>query len=199
MQSNDVFNPHYFRFNNEVCTLPSQANIPGFEFGTVFQETRFVPQRFIPPPHHDAPTQHYSNPPHIPPSHFPPSFNHLGSSTLPVTSSGPHLPTKPTVKRSKRLTTNQRFATLSHDNFVVWFSETQVLCSGCTKIIQMDSRKGAKYYSQAWRKHKQGCKGVEEGIVSNLYAFQNMLIIDLWHQTAEKWRAKTYETSTFYW
>lgn len=106
-------------------------------------------------------------------------FNH----PPPFKSTGPGVPfsrmTKATSRRvvkkqtqktrRKNLKEEDRYQALLHDPFVYKFTTTKVLCSGCDQVIKLDSRKGARYYLQAWRTHKSGCDGIESGIVSVSY------------------------------
>ncbi len=78
--------------------------------------------------------------------------------------------TKPSVRRTRvrnrmRLGVEGRIEFLQNDEYVTSFGATWVTCSGCRKIIKLDSRDGARYYPGFWVKHKGLCQGVTEKLV----------------------------------
>ena len=166
---------HAFNTNLQGYNMPQpEYNIP-------------LAQHNIPPPQHNMPPFNDMRIPHTLPDApgFPyplpaaSTWNHPGSSVLPTISFEPPIqirssatpPPVQMVKNPKRLTKERRIEMLQNDHFVSWFTGTLVACSGCTREIKMDSRDGAQYYLQAWTKHRSRCKGVEDGIVSDIYAF----------------------------
>ena len=67
--------------------------------------------------------------------------------------------------RARNLRKEQRKQALQNDEYVLSFERTAVTCAGCRKIIQLDSRNGARYYPRAFKNHKKVCSGVRDGMV----------------------------------
>jgi len=83
---------------------------------------------------------------------------------------------KPSVRKTRirnrqRLGEEGRIEYLQNDAYVMSFGETWVICAGCGKTIQLDSRKGARYYAGFWLAHKKLCSGVKKEIVRFLSEF----------------------------
>ena len=193
MQSNEGSFPCYLHYNHQLFLLSQGIGqqfqlLPNHAFNTNLQRYNMPhPQYNIPPPQHNMPPFNNMPIPHpLPAAPGVPytlpaasNWNHPASSSVPTISSGPTFQIGPSVvtpppvqvKNLKRLTKEQRIEILQNDQFVLWFTGTLVACSGCTREIKMDARDGAQYYLQAWTKHRSRCKGVEDGIVSDIYAF----------------------------
>ena len=71
----------------------------------------------------------------------------------------------------RRLNEADRYNTILADEYVLWFTPTEVTCGGCLSIIQLEKRDGARYYLGRWARHKAACRGVKAGIVSQLLGF----------------------------
>jgi hypothetical protein len=73
------------------------------------------------------------------------------------------------TQKRRRLDEAKRFESLQNDEHVLSFTPTEVKCAKCMKIIQLDGRKGARYYASFWRKHKAHCISArgEDEIVSH--------------------------------
>jgi hypothetical protein len=75
--------------------------------------------------------------------------------------------TQETNPNRKRLGEDSRKTLLAQDDYILSFTPKQVICSGCRKIIKLDGREHARYYTTFWYNHKARCLGVDVGIVSH--------------------------------
>ena len=67
---------------------------------------------------------------------------------------------------------DQRKQTLERDDYVsqIFEEESQVLCAGCERRINLDKR--GRLYLQNWNSHQKKCRGIKDGIVSRPHHFR---------------------------